>query len=515
MADDTLTALNEIQGASKPDDIGMGEWIWEALQGDFNTERSAGQIGFDMVVSLIPVVDTICDVRDLVANVRQYRKDPSNKVVLFFIATTVVGFFPELGTVAKSVLRLTWVYLKPLIKHADDITDASKLIAATKRACDAALPKITEYLQHNRVAKWATAGKLPDVYKFVAKTIREAAEKINPATLTRYLNEKLDELKSLLAKIRALVPTGIREQVDDLLKLIDPQRRAISNAIQQFAQPIRTVLKVVAKRLDDQAWRVEIHRTNRGWISPISESGSAKLINGNPPAWVTRKTKGLTEFPPVVYKKKKVQALMDANPKHPNLQEWMVKTFSRKGGGIKAATISGPAKLYRIVDPSNEAAGVFWISEAEFKAIRNRDEWRSKFAVKPEWNQNGWYVEYEIKKGESLNVWSGPTSSQKLAGTNYYLVGGREQIVFVPTSRDEMVSAMPRIEGSTGSVVVDSAGKEDRRVEFVDLTGELVPTKIRSRITDPRIKGPLETGWGATDYTQQQADRIVLTAPAP
>lgn len=263
-ADDTLAGLNEVHGIAKPDDVGLGEWIWGALQGDFNTERSTGQIGFDMVVSLIPVVDTVCDVRDLIANVRQYRKDPTNKVTLFFIATTVVGFFPELGTVAKSVLRLVWVYLKPLIKHADDITDASKLIAATKRACDAALPKITEYLQHNRVAKWATAGKLPDIYKFVAKTIGETAEKISPSNLSRLLNEKLDELKALLEKIRPIVPSLIREKVDELLKTVDIQRRTISSAIQQFAQPVRTILKVVAKRLDDQAWQVETYRMNRG-----------------------------------------------------------------------------------------------------------------------------------------------------------------------------------------------------------------------------------------------------------
>lgn len=133
---ETLDALNEVHGQKKPDDVGLGEWIWGALQGDFNTERSTGQIGFDMVVSLIPVVDTLCDVRDLCANVREYRKDPNNKITLFFMATTVVGFIPELGTIVKSVLRLVWVYLKPAVKHADDITNASKLTTAANRACD-------------------------------------------------------------------------------------------------------------------------------------------------------------------------------------------------------------------------------------------------------------------------------------------------------------------------------------------------------------------------------------------
>ncbi|MGJ7915839.1 hypothetical protein ACI48D_10225 [Massilia sp. LXY-6] len=159
--DNTLGALNEVHGAEKPGDVGIGEWVWGALQGDFNAERSAGQIGFDMVVSLIPVVDTVCDLRDLCANIRQYNKEPTNKVTLFFIVTTIVGFVPEVGIVVKSALRLVWVYLRPIIQHSDDIVNVEKLLVASHRACDAALPKITEYLQHNRVVKWATDGKLP------------------------------------------------------------------------------------------------------------------------------------------------------------------------------------------------------------------------------------------------------------------------------------------------------------------------------------------------------------------
>ena len=393
MADQTLDALNEVHGQAKPDDVGIGEWIWGALQGDFNAERSTGQIGFDMVVSLIPIVDTLCDLRDLCANIRHYRKDPSNKVTLFFMATTVVGFIPEVGTVVKSALRLVWVYLKPLVRHADDITNTSKLIAAAGKACDAALPKITEYLQHNRVAKWATDGKLPDIYQFAAKTIREAGDKLNPAKLKAMLDEKFDDLKALLEKIWPIVPGNVREHLDELLKFVDAKRRAISAAVQTFAKPVQTVLKVIAKKLDDQAWKVETYRTNRGWIAPISESGSAKLINAKPPKWA-KKFYGAFPFPPVESSSPAIQALFKAHPHHPKLSDSAIETFSVRGKGIQPDKIKGQAKLYRIVDPSNEGGGMFWVTETEFKTIKNRDEWRSKFAVKPEWNQNGWFVEY-------------------------------------------------------------------------------------------------------------------------
>lgn len=513
-SEDTLSALNEVNGAEKPDDIGLGEWIWGALQGDFNAERSVGQIGFDMVVSLIPVVDTVCDLRDLCANVREYKKDPTNKVTLFFIATTIVGFVPEIGTVVKSALRLVWVYLRPIIRHADDVLNLEKLTAAAHRACDAALPKITEYLQHNRVVKWATNSKLPDMYKFIGKTIRESADKLNPAMLGQLLNKKFDDLKSLLQKIRLIVPSTIREHIDDFIKLIDAKRQEMNAVIQEFIQPVRTVMKVIAKRLDDHAWRVQTYQTNRGWIAPISESGSAKLINAKPPKWVKKLPKNrIFPFPASELTPPQVHAMMRAHPNHPILDAATASTFSKSKGGIQAGTIKGPAKLYRIVDPSNEGAGMYWMTESEYKLIKNRDEWRSKFAVRPEWNQNGWVVEYEVKAGEILPVWRGPAASQDLKGTDYYLEGGGEQIVFFPGRRDEMVQSMPGVNRQTGQPLKNPSNREDLRVEYTDVTGEKATVRLRARITDPHINGPVETGWGATDYTQQEAKRILLTVP--
>jgi hypothetical protein len=510
--DQTLKALNEVNGFEKPEDIGLGEWIWGALRGDFNEERSVGQIGFDMVVSLIPIVDTMLDLRDLCANVKQYRRDPTNKVTLFFIATTAIGFVPEIGTVVKSALRIVWVYLKPLIKHADDLTNVSRLAALAGRACDEAIPKITEYLQHNRVAKWATDGKLPDLYAFIAKHIRETTDKISADTLAALLNARLNDLKTLLQKIRPIVPSTIREHIDDFVKFIDSQGRAIGSAIAEFVEPARTVLKVVAKKLDDHAWQVEIYRTNRCWIGPISESGAAKLINAKPPKWA-KMLEGRMPNPPLKMDQAGVDALMKAHPVHPRIDSETLATFSKRVKP-RAESIIGPAKLYRIIDPSNEGAGMFWITEAEFKKIRDRDEWRSRFAVKPDWNQNGWYVEYEIAAGESLPVWKGPAASQRLQGTGRYLEGGGEQIVFCPKSRDKMITAMPRVNRSTGEIITDRTGAADRRVEFTDVSGQTIPSKLRAQITDPHIKGPFETGWGAADLPRQEAKRLLLTVPS-
>ena len=180
---------------------------------------------------------------------------------------------------------------------------------------------------------------------------------------------------------------------------------------------------------------------------------------------------------------------------------------------MEAKYITGPEKLYRIVDPSNEGAGIFWISEADFKATKSLAEWRRRFAVKPEWNQNGWFVEYEVQAGETLAVWRGLAASQELGGTNYYLEGGAEQILFLPGKRDDMHNIMPRVDPKTGDDIMDYAGNLDRRVEFTDIAGEKAPAKLRKRIVDPHIKGPIETGWGATHYSPEEAKRILLNLP--
>ena len=56
--------------------VDVSEWLWQAIQGDFNENRSTGQIAFDAALSMIPLADQICDVRDLVANSRKMPKTP-------------------------------------------------------------------------------------------------------------------------------------------------------------------------------------------------------------------------------------------------------------------------------------------------------------------------------------------------------------------------------------------------------------------------------------------------------
>jgi hypothetical protein len=94
-------------------------------------------------------------------------------------------------------------------------------------------------------------------------------------------------------------------------------------------------------------------------------------------------------------------------------------------------TIPPGTKLYRIVDPTSKDNSICWMTEAEFKTLKSKDDWRRRFAVWAHWNSNGEYVTYIVPPGPGLNVWEGVTASQKL-GVDHVLEGGARQIVIDP-----------------------------------------------------------------------------------
>ena len=107
--------------------------------------------------------------------------------------------------------------LKPLIKSADDLTNTSKMVKYLDEAFDAALPSIVQYLTHPKVQQFLTKAGVPDVIKWVAKSIREVVSKINPAVLKAQFNDKANSLKEILNTLSPLLPASAGPRLKSVL----------------------------------------------------------------------------------------------------------------------------------------------------------------------------------------------------------------------------------------------------------------------------------------------------------
>jgi hypothetical protein len=96
----------------------------------------------------------------------------------------------------------------------------------------------------------------------------------------------------------------------------------------------------------------------------------------------------------------------------------------------RADVIPPGTKLYRILDEQATPAGAYWATQLP----ADKACWRCDYAVKENWNDNGYYTEYTVPPGEGLKVWRGTTAGQEYRehnGKAFYLEGGSEQI-FIP-----------------------------------------------------------------------------------
>jgi hypothetical protein len=101
-------------------------------------------------------------------------------------------------------------------------------------------------------------------------------------------------------------------------------------------------------------------------------------------------------------------------------------------------------KIYRIVDEgSSEASGksgCYWA----YTKPANKAEWRSNYAVKDSWNDNGYYVEHVVGE-KGLKVWEGKVAGQEYLeheGKEFYLEGGETQLY---VSFNALGSLSPRL----------------------------------------------------------------------
>lgn len=246
------------------DEDSILEWVWGTIQGDFNENPSVGQLITNAIITAIPVVDQVADVRDLTANLKAmiWDKRYDDFTVWLALFFTLIGLIPTVGSLLKGVLKLVW--------------KGAKL--------DEVLRFFNKFMKGNGVRwlKELRAGKLKqyskeaaqmgkDIIDNVSSTIREAMEYI--PTWAGNIYQKMQALLSALKIVRskiddmfARITSGLEEKLDDLIRqnmdnsaegsskstlMVKQEADEVANKVARVTEPGNKMDKLKSLRTND------------------------------------------------------------------------------------------------------------------------------------------------------------------------------------------------------------------------------------------------------------------------
>jgi hypothetical protein len=496
------------QEPASEDDKPVYKWLWEAIQGDFNDDRSTGQIAFDAGISMIPLVDQVCDVRDLIANCNKLYREPKDGGAWLGLALTLIGLFPTLGSLVKGVLKIILLFIR---KYGLD---------HVMKALDEAMTWVITFLRKRNVQKYLKELHVDDVFGWLAKQVKEVKAKVTLGALLASFDRGIAVLRELVRKVDWM--PGVADKAKATLQRVEAVRKVADQHLGQMVKPLQDLLDRIVMRFEAEAitYRAAVHNVNNvHFRGTLPEASAVALMQRRKPNWLTKD--GTADFlEPLKRTDKDVVAQVTAavaNGYPDILKTKHVQTFA----AIKAKEIKGPAKLYRIVSPASMGASHCWVSEEVFmKLMKEADPkaaWRKYLAVWPHWNADGQYVVYEVKKGETLKVWEGPAASQRnIKGQGgaehtlegYFLEGGWKQIVFYPHTppggKPFSLGDQTRYYKRRGA----GGNLSDKYISYAEW--DALPSLknadyegVRVQINEPHIRGPFDTGWGMTDFDAQ------------
>jgi hypothetical protein len=408
------------------------EWIWEVLQGDFNDNASTAQTVTGTVISMIPFVDQLCDVRDLVANCKKINHEPSDSWQWVSLVLTLIGLFPTLGSLVKGCGKVAFAH----IRKAGDVSGATPRLVFFM---DLSIVQLNKFLARPEVVKTLKALKIDNPYKYLAKQIREIAKKLNTPALLRAFDEAKGAAEGMLNLVKKWGSTGLAKKAVELLEVIDRVRRHADKMLAKSIGPVQGILERYARKLEieaDTVHRAHLNAINPHGYSRLSLAEEEAAFNRAKPAWV--------EDTGVLVNDKILSApiarpgwtsTVPDSKRGPHPLDNAHETFHT----IRPLVIPPGTTLYRVLDPKSSDNSICWMTKTEFDKLKTKDDWRRRFAVWANWNSNGEFVTYTVPPGKGLHVWEGVAASQAMKETNFVLEGGARQIVVNPDDLNKVL----------------------------------------------------------------------------
>lgn len=205
---------DRMMAAMKNSIVIAGEWSWGVIQGDFNEDPAISQIMANMVITLIPFVDQAGDVRDIVANLKIliYEERYDELAAWFALVVTLIGAIPEIGSVAKGII-------KTIIKKTKD----SKKVSVEQ------LFEVFNYFAKGNAKKYLKefSAKLPEYSNFIKSKLKLLLNKLIEwfdwaiTKLPESVSDSLRKWKASTEKVKSKVDEQVDKQVKEIKNNLD------------------------------------------------------------------------------------------------------------------------------------------------------------------------------------------------------------------------------------------------------------------------------------------------------
>lgn len=204
--------------------------IGGGLMGEFNEDPSFAMIGIDTAVSLVPVLDQISDVRDIVAHLYYLivRKQYNRFMRWLGLAFTLIGLIPEVGSAIKGaskfvikgvseVIGRIGEFLRPLQRLFPDLVDFRRL---------------REFVASNW-NKWVAKGKgaFQRMLDRVTGVVEAIPWLLSRLSIVRTIREGLDRVRASASGKLDEAFEWVRQKWEDILdRLTRREREAATEA---------------------------------------------------------------------------------------------------------------------------------------------------------------------------------------------------------------------------------------------------------------------------------------------
>lgn len=427
----------------------IAEWLWVVLQGDFAEDQTTAQIVTGTVISMIPFVDQICDVRDICANATKIKEDSNNPWAWVGLILTLIGLFPVLGSLFKGIFKVILApirrfMLKPATKGLK--FTGGNIYKLAEPAIETGITELNKFLARPAVKNAIKKAKITNIYKAIANKIREVKALVSKQSLLKVFDQLVGHLRDTVKFIEKYASKAVGAKAKQMLHSVVEVRNLANQKLGEFLKPVQDFLEKLAIRIEkesDQAFKATTNVRNVTQFRRLDDGEELQAIRKQKPNWVhkTPENGGLPFMPAELDPKTantplhpslgKVQPALKSGYDHPLKGKY--DTFAQGPNGeklIKAQVFNEGEVLVRVLAPGSLDNSICWMRKSEFEKLTSREDWRDKFAVWASWNANGEYLEYTVPKGKKLYAWEGPAASQELG--EFYLKGGGIQIVLHP-----------------------------------------------------------------------------------